>query len=171
MHAELKSWNTSLQIFHLCKSFIALCSTGGGGSLSISLTHTLALFARFLSNSFSPLLPPSLHHHYHFASLLLKHTSISKPISLVLWQLLQVSIRCDRFGPSTPRCPISSSSLAPSWLTIISLAAWVSAAKRSKQFPPTSPWRLLTRLSVSVCLSSRWEGYCPSGEGGVYNRF
>lgn len=90
------NWNASLQIFHPCNVSSPLCTTGGGGN-------------RFLPNSIF-----SLHHHAHSASLPLKHISISKPISLLLRQLLQVSIRCDRFH-------FSLSLLTWQWLQLVLL--------------------------------------------------
>lgn len=139
------------------------------GREPLYLTHTLS---RFCSISIKLLsLFPSLHHHYHFASLLLKHISISKAISLFLWQLLQVPIRCDRFRLSL--LAISSSSFAPSSPAIISLAAWASVAKCSKQFSPTSLWRLLVRLSFYLSVKAvKAEQRCwQSGEGRVHRRF
>ncbi len=101
--------------FSSLQSFIPLCTTGGGGSLYRSHTHRHKLLLEFNQTVFSSSLPPSS---LSFCLSWRGTSPFQKPISLFFWQLLQVSVRCDRFGPSTPHylsvliCTILAGSLS-----------------------------------------------------------
>ena len=179
MRAELKSWNTSLQIFHLYKvSSRSAPQEGAGASILHTHTHRLThTHARTHAHTHT-------HTHTHTSAQFRSNSSLLRPPSLVTIILPLFSWSTSPFQNPSPSFFFSDSYYSclsgvidsgstPRYLCVlvhavsrlvrISLAARESAANWRKQFSSMSPWH------PSVCLSFKSEraeqcGW-PSGEG------